>query len=158
MNKKVFYLAILIIVPNINAKFFLRTSHQIFYKTLKEAVRYSDAKVIYLIMLGCPSLQNACLHELHTNSSRLLKVKLITDCKFDLWRYPYFSQAYVGEQKKYANSQSALIMGSLYKPLIAFETKSRFLTYESAIINNRQDLELIKKEFEQRWENLKNDK
>ncbi len=153
--KKIAVLVALMIVQEINAKFFLRTSDQVFYKSLIDAAKNSDAKVAYLVMLGCPRFQNACLSKLHTLPDKLLKVRCITDDSFEPWKYPYFAQILTSEKKDCRRYQSALIMGTHHKPLVSFSAKSYLLTYTFEVIDNPQDLELMKEKFDKQWEELK---
>jgi hypothetical protein len=153
--KKIAVLVALMMVQEINAKFFLRTSDQVFYKSLIDAAKNSDAKVAYLVMLGCPRLQDACLSKLHTLAGNLFKVKLITDDSFEPWKYPYFAQVLTSEKKDCRRYQSALIMGTHHTPLVSFSAKSYLLTYNFEVIDNPQALELIKQEFDKQWKELK---
>lgn len=152
--KKIMFLFAVTMMHQNYARIFLRTSHEIFYKTLIESSHHPDAKVVYLCMVGSPRLQDACLSALHAVSDKIFGVRLITDSLFESWKYPYFLQAEVN--KKYKYMQIALILGQGYKPLIMFETNNRWVYSGLNISDNYKDLERQKKEFDQYWDDLRN--
>ncbi len=157
MKKIVLLCAMLLVMHEMNPKFFLRSSHQVFYDMLTDAASHSDAKAIYLFMLGSSKFQKICLDELHAQKSKILQVKVITDCPFEPWTYPYFSQAsIIAEQKMFQSNRSwsALIMGCNHEPRIAFTTKLSLFKNNFELYDKAQHLQAIKEEFEKEWQDL----
>lgn len=157
MKKFVLLCAMLLVMHEMNPKFFLRSSHQVFYDMLTDAASHSDAKAIYLFMLGSSKFQKICLDELHAQKSKILQVKVITDCPSEPWTYPYFSQAsIIAEQKMFQSNRSwsALIMSCHYESRIAFTANLSLFESNFKLYDNAQHLQAIKNEFEKRWQDL----
>ena len=135
---------------------FLRPSHQVFYQSLKVAAKHPDSKIAYLLMLGCPRLQNACLDALHADTP-IFSVKLITNTPYDCWKYPYFSQRIALASLGCKNIQLALFVGFNYKPLLLIENQKLKFFNEIKITNNPEHLEDAKRKFDSDdWQGLAN--